>query len=471
MAFMQRILLLGCLAVLEISCASFDAPKSGAWTQASESSYRPPAANQILITFEDERNQRVPVADPVSGYRQRGDYGNSTWSLHVAEALAKDYGLRQVTQWPINSLGIHCVVYEIPADQSLEQALKLLEKDKRIEAVQAMKTFHVMGEAYSDPYFKLQTGIRDMHIESAQRIVTGRNIKIAVIDTGVDGKHPDLAGQIALEQNFVDESKDTLDDIHGTAVAGVIAASANNQLGIVGIAPDSKLIALKACWQITPQKAEAVCDSLTLALALNGAINLKPEIINLSLTGPQDPLVERLVDKALDDGIIVVASTCSTSPAEKDFPASIRRVIAVRTANAEGNSSPADTGIIPAPGQEILTTLPHASYNFRSGSSFAAAHISGLVALLLELKPHLGSAQTLSMLLASMAHSTSAHAVNTVNACAAVASVGGMPDCGSPTAKSGPALLAFPSMFLAEPMWGYDFAFIGLARTNSRTRS
>lgn len=440
MAIIPRLFILGCLMALAISCTTVATPKATSLTQASESGNRLPTSNQILITFEDERNQRVPIGASVNGYRQRGDYGNSTWSLRVADALAEDYGLRQVTQWPINSLGIHCVVYEIPANQSMGQVLKRLEKDKRIEAVQAMKTFHVRGETYTDPYFKLQTGIRDMHVESAHQMATGRNIKIAVIDTGVDGQHPDLAGQIALEQNFVDDAKDGFDDIHGTAVAGVIAATANNRLGIVGIAPNAKIIALKACWQTTPQKADAVCTSLTLALALNTAINLKPEIINLSLTGSQDPLVERLVGKALDDGIIVVASAPSTSAVEKDFPASVGRVIAVRTAIVEGDSIASVASSIPAPGQEILTTLPHATYNFMSGSSFAAAHISGLIALLLELRPTLGSGQILSMLQTSLAHSSSSQAVNTVNACVAVAGAGGLPDCGGITAKSSPVL-------------------------------
>jgi subtilisin family serine protease len=444
MAIIPRMVLLGCLVVLGASCASVDAP-TVAWNETGESGSLAPSANRILITFEDERKQRVPVADSVSGYRKRGDYGDSTWSLRVAEALAKDYGLRRLTQWPISSLGLHCVVYEIPAGQSIEQVLKSLGKDVRIEAAQAMETFHVMGGGYSDPYLKLQTGLRDMHIEAAQRIATGRNVKVAVIDTGVDGKHPDLSGQIVFEQNFVDGSKASPDDIHGTAVAGVIAASANNQLGIVGIAPEAGLIALKACWQIGPQQADAVCNSLTLALALNSAINQQPQVINLSLTGPKDPLIERLVDKALKDGIIVVASTSSPTAAQKDFPASVKGVIAVGTANAECSASPSSSGIVPAPGQEILTTLPHGSYNFMSGSSFAAAHISGLIALLLELKPRLGPAKILSVLQASMAHPVSASKVVTVDACFALASLGGLPDCGSTAVKSNPALLALPS--------------------------
>ena len=445
MTLIPKLIIMSLLALLQSACATFDAANSKALAQSSTRSQASASSKQILITFEDERNQRVPLADSLGGYRQRGDYGNSTWSMRVADALAEDYGLRQVTQWPINTLGIHCVVYEIPANQSIEQVLKRLEKDKRIEAAQAMKTFQVMGEAYSDPYFKLQTGIRDMHVEPAHHIATGRNVKVAVIDTGVDGKHPDLSGQIAFSQNFVAEPNDSLDDIHGTAVAGVIAATANNQMGIVGMAPNAKIIALKACWQTDPKKAEAICNSLTLALALNTAINLKTDIINLSLTGSQDPLVERLVNKAVEDGLIVVASAPSADLGKNDFPASVKGVIAVRTAHAEVNSVSVTRGSIPAPGMEILTTLPHGTYNFMSGSSFAAAHISGLIALLLELKPHIDSEQILSVLQTSIAQSTEMASVNTVDACALMANVKGVPHCDKLAINPKPATLASPS--------------------------
>ena len=447
MTFLPKILLLGCLAAFEISCAPLPPQKTETEAQVSESSFASSSTNpQILVTFEDERKDRFPLGDTAGGYRQRDTYYNSTWSKRVAEALAEEYGIRQVTQWPINSLGIHCVVYEIPANRPVEEVLKTLAKDKRVEAVQPMKKFHVTGDAaYSDPYFKLQSGVREMHIASAHRIATGQNVKIAVIDTGVDDKHPDLAGQIAFEQNFVDKKAETPDDIHGTAVAGIIVASSNNQQGIVGVAPNAKIIALKACWQVGAQKADADCDSLTLALALNAAILLKPNIINLSLIGPKDPLVERLVSKALDEGIIVVASTNANASTGKDFPASVNRVIAVQTAHLNSENHSIDIKIIAAPGQEILTTLPHSTYNFMSGSSFAAAHVSGLIALMLELKPSLDSAQILTMLQAYTTHSTNASAFNTVNACSALASISGVQTCESTKAKYDQALQKSPS--------------------------
>jgi subtilisin family serine protease len=383
---------------------------------------------QILVTFPDERIGQVPSADPVNTYRPRGNYSNSTWSLKLARELADDYGLRPLTQWPINSLGIHCAVYEIPANLSKEEVLRRLGQDRRIEAVQSMQSYRTMAQAYSDPYFKLQTGIQAMGIEAAHQVTTGKNVTVAVIDTGIDGSHPDLAGQVALEKNFVAESKETREDIHGTAVAGVIAATANNRQGIVGVAPGAHLLALKACWPVTPQKPEAMCDSLSLALAMDGAITLKPQIINLSLAGRQDPLVERLVRKALANGIIVVAS--AGPPAETYFPASVPGVVAVHAAGS--TSAP---GGIAAPGSEVLTTLPNGSYSFMSGSSFSAAHVSGLVALMLELKPHLSPAQVANLLADAMPK-PSGQTYAAVDTCAALAKTEGFPVCGSATAKA-----------------------------------
>lgn len=377
-------------------------------------------AGKILVTFKDERIQRPPVGDPVNAYRLRGNYDNSTWSRRIAEELAEEYGITSVIQWPIDSLGIHCVVYRVPGDQPMEPLIRLLTRDERVESVQAMNQFHVMAEGYSDPYFNLQRDIQNMRIESAHRVSTGRNVQVAVIDTGVDAKHPDIEGQIALTENFVGEKDQTGDDIHGTAVAGIIAASANNKQGIVGIAPDARLIVLKACWQLAPQKPEASCDSLTLALALNAAIKLKPGVINLSLTGPEDPLLLRLVDKALELGIVVIAS--DSQKIGENFPAHVKGVIPVASAEIPA-SAPSIQPLITAPGREILTTLPHASYNFMSGSSFAAAHVSGIAALLLELNPRLKGEQIVEILQASIHGPADAKLAGALNACEAVARV------------------------------------------------
>jgi len=166
--------------------------------------------------------------------------------------------------------------------------------------------------------------VRELH-----RWSTGQGIDAAIIDTGIDRHHPELQQQITQAHNFVGDSKEQFNkDIHVTAVAGIIAAQANNHHGIVGLAPDAKLWALKACWQLERQSSSARCNSFTLASALSFAIDKDVDIINISLAGPSDPLIARLVAAAIDSGIIVVAADPVIT--NERFPAKLKGVIAVR---------------------------------------------------------------------------------------------------------------------------------------------
>jgi subtilisin family serine protease len=98
-----------------------------------------------------------------------------------------------------------------------------------------------------------------------RKAATGRKVTVAVVDSGIESNHPDLAGQVAVEENFVDGQK-YVAELHGTAVAGVIAARAGNGVGIEGVAPDARLLALRACWQAG---SATRCNSFTLAKAIN----------------------------------------------------------------------------------------------------------------------------------------------------------------------------------------------------------
>jgi subtilisin family serine protease len=386
------------------------------------------SVQRILVTFPDETDDRVPVASTASAYRVRGSYQNSTWSQHIAEQLANQYGLQREAQWPMTTLGINCVVYEVLQNQEVTQVIHRLEQDNRVESAQVMNTFHALSEgdlspSYNDPYLKLQADMRSMRITSAHQISTGRHIKIAVIDTGIDQNHSDLLGQVSHTANYVLNAPESSTDVHGTAVAGIIAALANNEKGIVGVAPGATLLSLKACWQNGAGVAEAICDTFTLAQALDTAIKLQPNIINLSLTGPKDSILERLIDKALDRGIIVVASNPGLSASNEFFPASMKRVISVRTAESTGGSKKLDSQSVAAPGKEILTTLPNDTYNFMSGSSFAAAHVSGLIALLLEVNPNLSTQQIVQTLHTAMSPSYDVQTAEAIDACIAINSI------------------------------------------------
>ncbi len=281
---------------------------------------------------------------------------------------------------------------------------------------------------YDDPYYELQPGLVALQLSASHAWATGKGVRVAVIDTGVDTAHPDLAGRLAGIRNFVDRSQRAFDaDVHGTAVAGVIAARTNNGLGMVGVAPDAELVALKACAQVEAGQSAARCTSFTLAKALDFAIGEDVDVINLSLTGPPDPLLERLVQSALQAGIVVVGA--AAPDADDAFPGGTDGVIAVaptkRPAHGEGKSP------ISAPGSQILSTSPDAGFDFFNGSSFAAAHVSGVVALIKQRKPHLSTEVVKGLL-----EGTAEPATGQVNACLALERIVAGGACPNETASA-----------------------------------
>lgn len=374
---------LACGACAEPGARRDDAPLGAADAEVRE----------ILVTFVDRGLTRTPNAAP-GLYRQRSsDYRATTWSRSISAAIARDYALETITQWPIRALGVHCVVYGVSDTRSLDELIEQLVRDGRVQAAQRMNRFYTMSAV--DPYRPLQTSLSAMGIEAAHRWTTGKHVTVAIVDTGVDIAHPDLAGQVVEYADLTSNPSEFNDDIHGTAVAGIIGAVAENGLGIVGIAPDAHLIALRACWPERPGEIAAVCNSLTLAKALDTAIFLKPQVVNLSLTGPPDPLVGALVRSVLLAGIVVVAAE-PERPEAADVTSGIKGIIRVCAgAGKAGEGAPPsdDTQPVVAPGTDVLTTFPHGTYNFASGSSFATANVSGIVALLLQLKPGLTSSQ------------------------------------------------------------------------------
>jgi len=289
-----------------------------------------------------------------------------------------------------------------------------------------MNVFETLTESYDDPYADLQASLAVLEIEDAHRIATGKGVTVAVIDSSVDDRHPDFRRRVSANRDLVaDEARAPHGEVHGTAIAGIIVSEVNNQEGIVGIAPDASLVALRACWAPVPGASSATCSTFSLALALETAIRLHAQVINLSLTGPSDPLLAELIDAALGRGVIVVAAAPDAASDDTGFPASHAGVIAAHTATVADSSSRAG---LPAPGREILTTTPNAGYGFLSGNSLATAHVSGVVALLLERNPEL-RAQRLVELLAESRHRSGQDAIN---ACWALAEVTASASCPPP---------------------------------------
>ncbi|MBX2878830.1 MAG: S8 family serine peptidase [Granulosicoccus sp.] len=323
--------------------------------------------------------------------------------------IENQYGLVRVADWPLPAIDIFCIVFENQSDQSRDDIIAQLVNEPGIESAQLVQSFEVQQQPYNDPFLSLQHGFRSLRAESSHQWARGRGVSVAVIDTGLDVNHPDLENRTATTKNFVDtDRRQFAADVHGTAVAGVIAAAADNGTGMVGVAPEATLLALKACWQqATEREDRAVCNSLTLAKALNYAILEQADIINLSLAGPPDPLLERLVKKALAENLIVVGAL----PQENvdSFPTSIEGTIAVAMPGVRSSA-------VVAPGQQVLSTYPGDEYEFYTGSSFSTAHIAGLAALLRELSPRLSAADVLALL-----NRTAEPTTGAADACLAIA--------------------------------------------------
>lgn len=393
---------------------------------------------------------RAPVAPagkiPRSGVEEQRDHQvmailhqipPTLWRREMAE-LAGAYDLEVVLAWEVPSLEAPCVVFEGPRHIPVEELAESLGRDHRVELAEPIRFFRVLEGSYNDSHYHLQHAAKTLGIEKAHRWSTGKGVPVAVVDTGVDVAHPDLQGQVIGMQNLVEgDDPSFTGDIHGTAVVGVIAARAGNGEGIVGVAPEAQVLALKACWQSERTPSEALCNTYTLVRALDLAIRARAKVVNLSLTGPEDPILARLLTKAIDQGAVVVAAADEASSEGPGFPASLDGVIGVGVADPPGLSNEESrrrhNSDLVAPGVDILTTVPRSAYDFLSGSSLAAAHATGVVALLLERQPDLTPTEV-AFLLRETAHQTPprpnpAGPLYAIDACAALAKLIGSGSC------------------------------------------
>jgi hypothetical protein len=385
----------------------------------------------VVITVRNEPQPAVvtPGSTPRGyGGGVAGAYEVSASARATTAAVERDYSLREVSAWPIASLRVNCIVARVPEPTSRDTMISRLERDSRIESVEPLGEFTTETGADGRTYLPLQGNLRELGVLQAHRLSQGAAVRIALIDTGVDYRHPDLRGRVIARLDFVGRDDGQFAaDRHGTQIAGVIAATANGGQGLLGVAPESRLIVLKACWPLRQDAARAACDSFTLAQALEAANAAHPDIVNLSLAGPPDPLLERLIRYGMRQGIIYVGAVPPPgSGLTRAFPVDIPGVLGVQSAEDAGEGN----GHLLAPGHGILTLVPGGRYDFASGSSLATAEVTGIVALLLADGRRLPALKVEQILThSSRRFTTPAGVLTSVNACAAVADALDRADC------------------------------------------
>ncbi len=333
-------------------------------------------------TIPPERQILVMVRHPPDHFRPNGAYGGAygdglaqSARERLARSIARDHRLTFVDGWPMPVIGVDCFIMAVPDARTTESAADELSHDSKVAWAEPVQLYQAQGgsAAENDPLYPAQPAAKDWHLADLHKIATGRGIRIAVIDSGIQANHPDLAGQLLVNRNFVAGQREIAED-HGTGVAGVIAAKSDNGIGIAGVAPAARLLGLRACWQ--QGRGSTVCDGLSLAKALYFAVEQKADVINLSLSGPDDRLLRTLIDAALKSGSVVV-SAYDSGQHGGGFPASVPGVIAV----SDHALAPASGRVYIAPGRDVPTTQPGGKWFLVNGSSFSAAHVSGLAAL------------------------------------------------------------------------------------------
>jgi subtilisin family serine protease len=308
--------------------------------------------------------------------------------------------------------------------------LRQLRKRPDVRWVEPNRRFEPSSlAAPTDRFFRQQWALRDARVPRAWRTSVGGDVTVAVLDTGIDASHPELAGNLwtnpgEIAANGVDDDHNGfVDDVHGadmvngdgdpadgaghgTAVAGVIGGRGDNTTGISGVAWRIRLMGVK----VLPDEGYGTTASLVAGLRY--ALSNGARVVNMSLNGADRSLaLEEAIAAAEAQGVLVVTSA-GNDGADRDsvpsYPASINSpaIVSVASSDRSGrlgyaSAYGASSVDIAAPGDNILTTDLHGRYGTHSGTSFAAAYVTGAAALLASAQPAASGSQLRGALVAS----------------------------------------------------------------------
>jgi subtilisin family serine protease len=299
-----------------------------------------------------------------------------------AIALAQRHSLTRVESQNFPLIGSTMFRWRIPDRRSVDQVAQRLLAEGTVLSVQRNFVFKLQQAetAKDDPG---QYAIAKLHLAEAHAVTKGEDVRIAVIDSGIDVAHPELAGAIAGTYDALRSTEGP--HTHGTGIAGAIAARSR----LLGSAPSARLLAIRA-FGATTSGAEST--SFVVLKGINYAVEQGAQIINMSFAGPKDPLLERGLAAAAKRGIILIAAAGNAGPKSPPlYPAADRNVIAVSATDSSDKLFEASNRgsylALAAPGVDVLLPSPDEKYQVASGTSFAAAYVSGLAALIVERNP------------------------------------------------------------------------------------
>jgi subtilisin family serine protease len=311
---------------------------------------------------------------------------DSALSTAEADELARRHGLERIASQSFPLLGSTIGLFRIVDRRPVDMVRREFVADGRVRSVQ-LNLRHFLQDQ-KKPVIEgdvAQYAVAQLRLPQAHTLARGMNVTIAVIDSGVDVKHPELANSVADSFDALGSSEGP--HVHGTGIAGAIVAHAK----LMGSAPEARLLAIRA-FGAGSKGAEST--SYVILRGLDYAAAHGAQIINMSFAGPKDPLIERGIAATAARGILMVAAAGNAGAKSAPlYPAANPNVIAVSGTDAQDKlfaaSNRGNHIAISAPGADIFLPAPDEKYQITSGTSFSAAYVSGVAALLLERNPAL----------------------------------------------------------------------------------
>jgi Subtilase family len=317
------------------------------------------------------------------------------------DAIAKRHRLTLIGSRSLALTGHTLYRWRIDDGRPVADVIRALAGEQRIAAAQPNFTFTLQQQTEpplreGDP---AQYAVAKLRLAEAHRLANGDNVLVALIDSGIDLSHPELAGVVVASYDAI--SGDTQPHPHGTAMAGAIAAHEK----LIGVAPRVRLLAIRAFGAGAQQEG----TSFGILSGLDWAVEHGARVVNMSFAGPADPALKEALANARKKGLVLIAAAGNAGPKSPPlYPAADPNVIAVTATDVNDHLfARANRGsfiALAAPGVDILTPAPHAAMQLSTGTSVAAAHVSGIAALLIERKPSLRPDEVRKILTSSARH-------------------------------------------------------------------
>lgn len=290
-------------------------------------------------------------------------------------------------------------VVRIQKGQDTKEVFKKYEKIGKVKSIAPSvqyKKFATNDEKVGDAY-----ALSSLKIEEAWKLAGNNEVKVAVIDTGTNVKHPELKHSMIAPYNAVNPAHAVVPDVHGTHVSGIVSAKENNKIGAHGINPNAKVMSIDVF-----NGGEGAAD-FNIAKGILHAVEQGVDVINMSLGGPQrSTVVQEAIYKAVENNVVVVAAAGNESTDMYSYPAAYDGVISVGATNDKkeltdfSNFGPSMD--IVAPGAEIFSTISTPAkpntYAKLDGTSMASPVVAGVVSLIKSKHPDLNTYQVEALL-------------------------------------------------------------------------